>query len=393
MISRQSLIAVFVLIFASLVLAIEPVSTPTSRPLGAAFRAYSAEDSLSPSVNDPSAEPSGNLTLAQAQAYGLMHSPRLQSLAWERKVAEARRQQAGVYPNPELGFEIENGPGTGELRGFDNAEQTLQVSQLIELGGKRHQRLAMSRHEQDLTNWDFEAARLDVLTEVSQRFYGVLAAQERAVLAEQNDLLAENVLETAAKRVQTGIASLDEEMKARLAVSLAQIEKDRAERTLTAAKIQLATTWGSKQPRFARAQNGLDTLAAIPAYEQLAIRVTENPEVARWNSELARRQGNLDLEEAGRTPDITLAAGIRRFSATADIAMVMGASVPLPLFNTNRGNIRAAHFSLIKGRSEHSQAVSQATAALSEAYGSLSSAFKEATQLKDEIMPGSSARV
>jgi cobalt-zinc-cadmium efflux system outer membrane protein len=387
MIFERILIVALMITCGSAALAVEPVTAPTTRLLGSRFRAYDALDSLATTRADTISEPSGIVTLAQAQGYALMHSPRLQSFAWELRVAEARRLQAGVRPNPEIGLDVENGPGTGEMRGFDNAEQTLQVSQLFELASKRQKRLAISSRERDLAKWDYEAARLDVLTEVTQRFYEILAAQERAVLAEENDQLAEDVLATATKRVQTGIASADEEMKARLAVSLAHIEKDRVERILTSSKIKLVSTWGSKQSSFASVQDGFDSLAEVPAYDELASRLTDNPDVARWNTELAKREGILNLEKASRTPDITLAAGVRRFSAGGDVAMVMGASIPIPIFNINQGNISAAHHGLTKGHTEQSMAVSQATSSLSDAYRGLSAAYNEATKLKNEVLP------
>lgn len=380
-------IAVFLLIGVGVVLAGEPRTVPTVRSLGSQFETYSAVDSLLPNSIDALSQPSGTLTLAQAQAYALLHSPKLQSFAWEQRVSEANKLQAKARPNPEFGIDIENGPGTGELRGFDNSEQTLQVSQVIELGGKRKKRINISNQEEALSNWDFEAARLDVLTEVTKRYYEVLAARERFTLAEENNQLAEDVLATAVKRVQTGIASSDEEMKARLAVSLAHIERDHGERMLTTAMTKLATTWGSNQVTFSDVKDGFETLAVIPNYELLASRIVENPDVARWNTELVRRSSIMELEKSGKTPDVTLAAGVRRFSAEGDIAMVMGASIPIPIFYANQGNIRAAYFRLIKGRTEQSAAMSQATSALSEAYQTLSSAYNKATQLENEVLP------
>ncbi|MBL0063015.1 MAG: TolC family protein [bacterium] len=384
---RFQIVIVFMLIGTGVAHAGEAATVASPRSLGSQFRTFEAEDSLTPNKPDLLDEPSGSLTLAQAQAYALIHSPLIQSFAWEQRVAEARKLQTKAHPNPELGIDVENGPGTGELRGFDNSEQTLQVSQLIELGRKRQKRLSVSSLEVDLTKWDFEAARLDVLTGVAERFYEVLAAQERVALADENDKLAEDVLLTATKRVQTGIASADEEMKARLAVSLAHIERDHAERMLTNARTVLASSWGGKHVLFTNVQNSFNVLMAVPAYDKLVTRIAENPDVARWTTEQAKRQSIMELEKAGKTPDVTLAAGVRHFSAEDDVAMVMGASIPIPLFDTNQGNIRAAHLSVIKGQTEQMLAISEVASALFAAYQNLSSAYNEATQLDSVVLP------
>jgi cobalt-zinc-cadmium efflux system outer membrane protein len=53
------------------------------------------------------------------------------------KNASTRRGSARVRPNPELGVEVENFNGAGDLRGFQGAESTLSLSQQVELGGQR----------------------------------------------------------------------------------------------------------------------------------------------------------------------------------------------------------------------------------------------------------------
>ena len=76
------------------------------------------------------------LTLPQALQRALAANPRLTEADREVGMAAGRRLQAGAIPNPEISFELDNAFGTGDLRGLTSAETTLQLSQLIELGGK-----------------------------------------------------------------------------------------------------------------------------------------------------------------------------------------------------------------------------------------------------------------
>lgn len=57
-------------------------------------------------------------------------------------IARGRNLQAAALPNPTLSLEVGNAFGSGSCQGLDLAEQTLQVSQLVELGGKREARIA-----------------------------------------------------------------------------------------------------------------------------------------------------------------------------------------------------------------------------------------------------------
>lgn len=85
-------------------------------------------------------EPDDVLILRQALALTLMYNPELKVFSLETRAAGARELQAGLWPNPEIEIEAENVGGTGELSGFDSAETTIQLSQLIELGNKSQKR-------------------------------------------------------------------------------------------------------------------------------------------------------------------------------------------------------------------------------------------------------------
>ena len=78
--------------------------------------------------------------------------------------------QAGALPNPALATEVEDFAGSGDRRGFRGSQTTLSFAQLFELGGKRAKRRRVASLERDLAAWDFEAARLSVLTETTKAF-------------------------------------------------------------------------------------------------------------------------------------------------------------------------------------------------------------------------------
>jgi outer membrane protein, heavy metal efflux system len=117
---------------------------PEPRPLGKEFAAYKppAEPSRSSQVSP--LEPTGMLRLEEVLRTALLQNPELSATAFEVRAADARALQAGLLPNPELELELEEFGGTGELRGTRASESTFQLSQLIELGGKRARRLRAS---------------------------------------------------------------------------------------------------------------------------------------------------------------------------------------------------------------------------------------------------------
>jgi len=76
------------------------------------------------------AEPGHPITLSDALRRALAANPRLTAAEKDVRIAAGRRRQAGVFPNPEASFELDNAFGSGELRGLEDAETTLQTSQL-----------------------------------------------------------------------------------------------------------------------------------------------------------------------------------------------------------------------------------------------------------------------
>ena len=278
--------------------------------------------------------------------------------------------------------------GNNAIQGFDSTAITIQLSQLIELGGKRAARTEATQLARDLAGWDYERERIKVLTETQRAYVEVLSTQGRAALSKQVVDLAEEVAAAAAKRVMAGKVSPVEETKAGVATASVRIELTRAERELEAARARLAASWGSTAPRFKRALGVIEAVFPIPSLEQLMERLRQNPELARWATEIAERQAVIGLEETRAIPDLTASFGVRRFEEPGDDALVAGISVPLPLFNRNQGAILEAQRRLTKAEEERRAAEVRVATALSSAYQTLAGAHAEIIALKAQVLPG-----
>jgi outer membrane protein, heavy metal efflux system len=374
-------------------------SWPEARPLGRDLDAYrppptppDEHTAHSQSVQEGGAEePEGGLVLRQALALALEKSPGLRGFAWEVRAAEARTLQASLLPNPELGVEVENIAGSGEFNGTDVAETTVALSQLIELGGKRSKRTRVASLGRDLAGWDYEAARIEVFTEVAQRYVEVLSSQRRLELAVDVEALSQQFFDTVSKRVEAGAAAPVEKTRASVVVSTSRIELQRAQRRLWAARISLASTWGNASPRFESVAGELETIRAIPTVQSLAELIRQNPDVARWAVEITRRRAEVELAKAQGTPDVTVGVGARHFSETSDDAMVVGLSLPLPIFDRNQGGILEARFNSAKALEEQRAAEIRVGAALGGTYQELAAAYDEAVMLKQDVLPAAQA--
>jgi cobalt-zinc-cadmium efflux system outer membrane protein len=312
-----------------------------------------ADTTKPPNTAPPMKEPTGVLTLREALALALTENPDLAPFAWQARVNEARVLQAGLRRNPELGLEVEDVLGTGDFQGFREAQTTLQLSQVIELGGKRAARTEVASQARGITKSEYELKRVEVLGDVTQRFIQVVANQHVLDLALTNRQMVEDALRTVQERVTAGKGSALEERKAQVALARGELLVEGARHELNSARKKLAASWRSTWPVFEKAEADLFAHKPIPAFEEFASRISKSPEIARWVSEKKLREAEIKLADARRVPSVAVGGGIRHLAGPGDMAFVLGFSMPLQLFDRNQGG--AAEARALLGRTEAEQ--------------------------------------
>lgn len=327
------------------------------------------------------------LTLERALELARQRNPELAAAAREQQATEAAIEQAGVLPNPELELAGDN-LGNERKRGAGDRTASLQISQLIELGGKRDARVRLARTALEVATWESRAKRAEIIARVKQAFHDQLAWQQRVALAGDSARLADQVATTVARRVQAGKVSPVEETKAQLARAGALVEREQARRELATMRARLGALTGVAAGELGDAQGELERLEPLPTFEALAARAPANPDLGRWTSEVERRRAGLEAEQAKAVPDVTLRAGVSRFSAFNDDAFMVGISIPLPVFDRNRGAILESHWRLDKVLEEQRGAQVRWLAELTEAYQRTQAVAVELQLLRESILPG-----
>lgn len=367
------------------------------RPLGSGIAVFTpTEADRGRPQPQPRENPSGQIVLADALALALRQSPELSTFAWELRAREAAILQSNRKPNPVLstlveevgGFSGVTGPGIDDQGGVIQPQATVQLSQLIELGGKRLARQRLAERNRDLAAWDYEAVRIDVFTAVTKAFLEVVASQQAVKLAEETNAVVAEVRRVVGLRVSAGVVSPIEQTRADVSLAANRMELNRARRTLEADRQKLAAHWGATSPAFQSALGDLATLPAFPVFAELQSRLAKNPELARWAAEIAHREAALALERARKVPDITVSGGYRHFTKINGNAFVIGASIPLPIFDKNRGAILEAQERIAKAAESQRAAQVRVTLLLAEAYRALASASDEVTALSAGVIPG-----
>jgi outer membrane protein, heavy metal efflux system len=340
-------------------------------------------------------EPEGKpLTLARALAITLEKSPVLSSFSWDIRAAEARIIQAKLVPNPEISLEGEDFTRANVRSATESMQNTLELSQLIELGGKRNSRIREAQFDREATEWDYQVKRLEVLKLTTLAFIDVLTAQRNVQLAEENVELAEEAAPVTHKRVEAGKASDVELLRTNTAVATARIRLTEVRRDSETVRVNLAAQWGAKKATFPSVTGNLDQLRPIPSLQTLKAKLQKNPDLIRWTTERQKREATLNLARAEAKPDVTLRAGPRLLGAShADLTLVAGFSIPLPLWNRNQGKIAEAEANVAKAADERAAAEARAYAELNEGYQTLARAAEEVQILRETVLPGAKSAV
>lgn len=268
------------------------------------------------------------LTLADAIQRVLRDNPALRAAGFSLRAQETRRDQANLKPAWHGTIEAENFLGTDRVSGTSGLEATLRLGTVIERGGKRERRVAQADADQALLMADQDVSRLDLLAEVARRFIDVAANQETLAVTRQATTLANRSSELVEQRVRAAKASDAEAGKARILVARAEIAAEHAEHELRSSRVALAATWNAREPEFSRAESTFFDLPEPESLEALVAALVRNPDLARYASARRVEEARLALARAGRTPDMTFNAGVRRLQAGSDQSFVFSLSVP-----------------------------------------------------------------
>ncbi|RZI40441.1 TolC family protein [Herbaspirillum sp. HC18] len=326
-------------------------------------------------------EATGPLRLPAALRMAMDANPDLSAARNELHAVEAAVLQAGALPNPALELSVED-------RRRETRETTFLINQPIELGGKRGARVQAAEHNKAAVAAELDAKRAEIRAAVIMAFFDVLTAQERLRLAEESAQIAARGTDAASRRVTAGKISPVEETRARVAESGVRLELGQARSELTSARKRLAALWGNPVPQFERADGQIDALPPLPNLHDLLARRAGAPAMLRARSELDRRQSLAQLESSRRVPDVTVSLGVKRSEELGRNQAIVGVSIPLPLFDSNRGNVLEALRRTDKARDELSATEIRLDGDIAQAYERLNLARQEAETLQNEILPG-----
>ena len=286
------------------------------------------------------------------------------------RAAEAARTTAGTFSNPVLGFEVDNTPFPWNHSitlppGMERESMTTATIPLEPLY-QRSPRIRQAAAELRATRADAVGERQRVAAEAARAFYRTALAQVGVDVARDLASWLDTLVSYNSKRVDQGaVAEAD--------LIRSQLERDRAladqaieEAELARARAQLSSFLGdvSEQERLA-SRTIVVRAGSAPMPLGLATRQAQSANASQaggphGDTASSRRSGS-----GGQRPDVLAArervaasrAGVtsertmllRQLGATFGVkqsagssSMIAGVSLPLPLFDQNRGEVARA---------------------------------------------------
>ncbi len=282
------------------------------------------------------------LHLNDAIILGLRNNPELKARNLEISAFQAKRMQAGLYPNPEIGVDLENIFGTNDYTAFNGSEKTIYLSQDVVLGGKLSKAQKVELLNSKLAKWDLELNRLILIKEIRKTFVEITTLQLQNELNQKLLQISRDFIENLQKRILAGKTSQAEEARASLISTALEIKIQETEMKLASETAKLNSLLGTQNIKYSSIENNCYLNYDIPEYDSLKKRIVLSPYLAKYNSVMNKLKAQEELEKSKVIPDLSLTFGFRKLNETSSSAFVLGASVPIPLFNNNKGNIQYA---------------------------------------------------
>jgi cobalt-zinc-cadmium efflux system outer membrane protein len=355
-----------------------------------------ASSSSNPAAQQSTPEPGTGAPLTGAPlsldallALARAHNPTLRAAQAAIAESAGRARQAGLMPNPVVGYEGD------QIRGgsFGGGEQGAFLQQTIPLGGKLTLRRDVFRAQQHTGELTLAVQQQRIEADLESAFYSALALQQEIDMRKQLSAVAADAAETARQLANVGQADAPDVLQSEVEQEQAALDTLAAQRRYIAAFHQMTALAG--QPDLPLSPLNGDLTASPAPPPSLDAILDQSPAVRREDQAVQAAQAQLASARREIIPDLTLRAGeqwngelVRQNpNIAAGPQSFASASIDIPLWNRNQGSIAAAEASLSAAQAEAQRvrlALRQAAAPLIEQYNI---AAAQTSRYKSDLLP------
>lgn len=333
----------FALLFPQARAAAQSIAAP---PTHLVTPGLAAQTAASPQAADAASASVAPVTLDRLEQMALANNPTLGEAKAEVDAAAGRTRQAGLWPNPTIGYTGE------EIRGgsYGGGQQGAFVEQRVILGGKLGLDRKVAAEEGKQTEEQAGAQQLRVRNSVRIAFYRALAAQEMVDVRRKLAQLAQDAIATTRQLQNVGQADQPDLLEAQVEADEADLAAVTAEQQEQSAWRMLAAVVGKPDLPLAPLAGNLEEFPQLDLDQVMQTILRDSPAVKIAQLDAERADASLARAHREVVPDLHVRAGyldnLEQLEATSPVAVGSEAfaevGVDVPLFNRNQGNIAAA---------------------------------------------------
>jgi outer membrane protein, heavy metal efflux system len=269
----------------------------------------------------------------------------LDALVTETLARNPGRKSAGLLANPELSGSVGNKTVRGGGLSAEGVAWSVSVMQPFEWPGRLGLRKAIANRDIELAELGYERFKIALAGRVRTLAYSLFAAQEKSAAATEVAERFKALREVLVQRDPAGLTPLLEARVIEATELNAQRKASEATLATQSALLELNQLRGdTPDARLAVSQTQIGFRPPEDKGALLALARTNNFELKVRAVELAQQGFRVDLARNERYPALSVGPTFSEENAGRDRERVIGVgvSLPLPLWNRNKGNIEAA---------------------------------------------------
>jgi cobalt-zinc-cadmium efflux system outer membrane protein len=344
---------------------------------------------LLPTVPPPPAARPGSegrpLTLADLEKMAMANSPLIRQAASDVEAARGAAQQAGVYPNPNVGYEADN-VGTGRTAGY----QGFFIEQIIKTFGKLKTAQASALMSLQNAQIALRRAQTDLMAQVRSGYFAVLVARYAMEVNEGLNHHTAAVYEVSRDRTIGGTDMPYQTMALRALAMQVQGSLVQAQDRYLSAWRQLAATLGIPNLPLTELAGSVDWPVPVFTHDQVLAQVLSNhTDILTARVGVQKARYDLHLQQITPLPDVDARLTVQKDNTTPpfDVAYNVQIGVPLPIWDRNTGNIKQAQSALYRANKEEHRVQDDLTTRVADAFERYENNRVLTDYYRQEILP------
>ncbi len=324
----------------------------------------------------------GAFTLVELESMALQRNPSIRQASAVAYKAMGTRTQVGLCPNPTVGYMGQ------EI--FDNGtygQQGFQAEQTWVRGDKLQWNQRVLDQEVQALQWQVEAQRQRVLTDVRRQFYETLGAQERVRLTQELEDISAEAADNARILVENAQGARPDLLQAEVQFNEIAILRRQAEFEHEASWRQLANLVGSPDLPLAELDHVLDVETGVRDWDLVRQQLSGSPQLMQAYAEAQRARTLVSRAEVQPIPNVEFQVGAMQMAESDHVGLNLQIGVPLPLFNKNQGNIDRAWCEVHRAQWNAQRLQLSLQAQLAAAFGDYRDAANRVATYRDQIVP------